>query len=349
MHSSSNPGRTACFRTGLATRHANRHETERFSPISRLWNKSNLNRGARQGQGLGPRRRACGRQVLHRCGEFREEIVGHFLGRAVDQPLAELGELAADLRLDIIGQQRAAILVGQSDTRAALGEAGDAAVALAGNLVAVGRIEIGELDLAFERSPSPGRSCRWPRPGTRCRAIISRLSQPGMQAFSTSGSLSLAQTISRGAASWYSPLIVIAIGIPPLRVATHDLSPWPASGKGVSRVPTCRGAHARDWRWPPGRGLMAAAMTEHADRPSPLCAAVLQRGDARRHERPGAAAAHARFRGRAGPRRGRGRRHSGDGAAVDRGGLQRRALRHRGARGSAAPVRQHRHRRWSKR
>jgi hypothetical protein len=33
-----------------------------------------------------------------------------------------------------------------------------------------------------------------------------------MQAFSTSGSLSFAQTISRGAASWTSPFIVMAMG-----------------------------------------------------------------------------------------------------------------------------------------
>src|SRR3569623_568819 len=38
-------------------------------------------------------------------GEILEEIVCGFLGRAIDQALAELGELAADLRLDIVGQQ----------------------------------------------------------------------------------------------------------------------------------------------------------------------------------------------------------------------------------------------------
>src|ERR1700744_4818081 len=49
--------------------------------------------------------------ALHRLGEIGKELVGQFLGRAVDQALAELGQLAADLRLDIIGEQRAAILV----------------------------------------------------------------------------------------------------------------------------------------------------------------------------------------------------------------------------------------------
>ena len=62
---------------------------------------------------------------------FCEELVRHFLGGAVDQALAELRELAADLRVDVVGQQRAAILVGEPDVRAALGEARDAAVALA--------------------------------------------------------------------------------------------------------------------------------------------------------------------------------------------------------------------------
>ena len=31
------------------------------------------------------------------CGEFLEELVGHLLGGAVDQALAELRQLAADL------------------------------------------------------------------------------------------------------------------------------------------------------------------------------------------------------------------------------------------------------------
>src|SRR6267143_3857062 len=66
------------------------------------------------------------RLALHRLGEIRKKLIGQFLGRTVDQPLPELGELAADLRLDVIGQQRTAILVGQSYRRATLGEPGDA-------------------------------------------------------------------------------------------------------------------------------------------------------------------------------------------------------------------------------
>src|SRR5262249_54956856 len=46
-------------------------------------------------------------------------------------------------------EQRAAVLVGKLHRSAALGEAGDAALALAGNPVAVGWVEVGELYLAL--------------------------------------------------------------------------------------------------------------------------------------------------------------------------------------------------------
>src|SRR6202451_3409862 len=93
---------------------------------------------------------AAGSGALHRIDEIAEEIVGHFLGGAVDQALAELRKLAADLRLDVVGQQRAAVLGRKLHRGAALGKAGDAALALAGNLVAVRRIDIGQRDAAFE-------------------------------------------------------------------------------------------------------------------------------------------------------------------------------------------------------
>src|ERR1700688_327983 len=86
----------------------------------------------------------------HGRGKILEKIVSDLLGRTIHQALAELGELAADLRLDIIGEQRAAILFGQLDRSAALGEAGNAAVALTGNPVAIGRIEVGQVDLALK-------------------------------------------------------------------------------------------------------------------------------------------------------------------------------------------------------
>jgi hypothetical protein len=40
--------------------------------------------------------------------KFREELVGQLLGRAVDQRLAELRQLAADLCLDMVAQQGSA-------------------------------------------------------------------------------------------------------------------------------------------------------------------------------------------------------------------------------------------------
>src|SRR5215467_5654049 len=46
---------------------------------------------------------------VHRIGEIREKIVSDFFGRAIDQPLTELRQLASDLGIDIVGQQRAAI------------------------------------------------------------------------------------------------------------------------------------------------------------------------------------------------------------------------------------------------
>jgi hypothetical protein len=41
--------------------------------------------------------------------EVYEELVSQLLGRAVDQPLPELRQLAADLRFDMIAQQSSAI------------------------------------------------------------------------------------------------------------------------------------------------------------------------------------------------------------------------------------------------
>src|SRR5258708_21679414 len=94
-----------------------------------------------------------GESALYRLGEIRKKFVGQFLGCTVDQPLPELGELATDLRLDIVGQQRTAVLLGQPHRRAALGEAGDTALAFTRYLVAVGRIEIAQRHAPLE----PGR------------------------------------------------------------------------------------------------------------------------------------------------------------------------------------------------
>src|SRR3979411_1644087 len=66
--------------------------------------------------------RSASMSALHRLGKIGEEFVRQFLGRSVDQALSELGQFAADLRLDIIAQQGAAILFGEAHGRAALGE-----------------------------------------------------------------------------------------------------------------------------------------------------------------------------------------------------------------------------------
>src|SRR5262245_15877868 len=101
---------------------------------------------------------ACGRALLavgagllrcNRCGEFHEEIVSGLFGRAVDQTLAELSELAADLRLDVIREKRAAILVAERYLGVTLGKTRDATLAFAHDPIAVGRIEIRELDLSL--------------------------------------------------------------------------------------------------------------------------------------------------------------------------------------------------------
>src|SRR6185295_20156574 len=66
------------------------------------------------------------RLPLYGLGEIGEKFIGQFLGRPVDQPLPELRQLAADLRLDVVFQQRAAVLLSQPDGGAALGKTGDA-------------------------------------------------------------------------------------------------------------------------------------------------------------------------------------------------------------------------------
>src|SRR5580698_2168881 len=88
------------------------------------------------------------KSAFHRLGEIREKLIRQFLGRTVDQALPELGQLAADLRLDIVAQQRAAVLFGQRHRGAALGKTGDPALAFARDLVAVRRVEVAERDLA---------------------------------------------------------------------------------------------------------------------------------------------------------------------------------------------------------
>ena len=68
-----------------------------------------LNPDHRPGQGIQGRKTAsnCGDPspqsgICDGRGKFLEKVVGDFFGGAVDQALAELGQLASDLRLDIV-------------------------------------------------------------------------------------------------------------------------------------------------------------------------------------------------------------------------------------------------------
>ena len=89
--------------------------------------------------------------AAHGLGEVGEELVRHLLGDAIDEPPAELGQLAADLGLHVVIQLgRAAVGVFELHHGAALGETRHAALALADDPVAVRRIDIGERDFSLE-------------------------------------------------------------------------------------------------------------------------------------------------------------------------------------------------------
>ena len=72
------------------------------------------------------------RQRAYRLVERREKLAGELLRGRGDQPAAELGDLAADIGLGRIFEHgRVRPVLGQRHVGAALGEAGDAALALA--------------------------------------------------------------------------------------------------------------------------------------------------------------------------------------------------------------------------
>jgi len=80
-----------------------------ISARSHLGTGISLNPDQGPGQGIQGRKTAsnCGDPsprsgTCHGRGKFLEKVVGHFFGGAVDQALAELGQLASDLRLDIV-------------------------------------------------------------------------------------------------------------------------------------------------------------------------------------------------------------------------------------------------------
>src|SRR5437879_2638216 len=94
--------------------------------------------------------RAASFSLLHGFGKANEKIISKLLRRAVDETLPELRELAADLRLYIIGETGTIALFAELDVDATFRESGDAPITFAGKLVAARRVEIAQPDLAFE-------------------------------------------------------------------------------------------------------------------------------------------------------------------------------------------------------
>jgi hypothetical protein len=83
--------------------------------------------------------------------EPRAKRAGDFFRGRFDQPAAELGDLATDIGLRRIFQEgRIRAVGGQRHVRAALGEAGDAALAFALDRIAVRRIEVLQRYFAVE-------------------------------------------------------------------------------------------------------------------------------------------------------------------------------------------------------
>ena len=87
---------------------------------------------------------------LHFCVKTLEEIVCHRLGCAVDQPLAKLGNLSADLSLHGVGQFAAGRIGRERDGGRPLAVARHTALAFKRQLVTRRRIDIAQRDLARE-------------------------------------------------------------------------------------------------------------------------------------------------------------------------------------------------------
>src|SRR5262249_54398781 len=66
------------------------------------------------------------------------------------QALPKLGKFATDLRLHVVCQQSATVFLGERYGCTAFCKSSDAAITLAGNLVAVGGVEIAQLHPAFK-------------------------------------------------------------------------------------------------------------------------------------------------------------------------------------------------------
>jgi hypothetical protein len=84
-------------------------------------------------------------------GKVGKELGCKLARSRVDQPSAELRDLAADIRLNRIEQHGGIrTIFGELYIRAAFGKAGDAALAFAGDGVGVRRVEVRELDRSLE-------------------------------------------------------------------------------------------------------------------------------------------------------------------------------------------------------
>jgi len=87
--------------------------------------------------------------ILESC----KELVGQFAGHTTHKPGAKLGKLATNLCIDLVGERGAVFMGRQLHPGAALGKTGRAALALAADPVAVGRIDFINGDHAVECRP----------------------------------------------------------------------------------------------------------------------------------------------------------------------------------------------------
>src|SRR5688572_21514416 len=93
------------------------------------------------------------RRTMQACDllvEGGEEVVGKLACRRVDEPRADLRELAAYAGLDLVGKARCIAFGSELHLRAALAEAGNAALSLERDRVGLRRLQIGKRELALE-------------------------------------------------------------------------------------------------------------------------------------------------------------------------------------------------------
>ena len=150
--------------------------------------------GARDRRGRGD----LGRRRREPLGEAREEIVGELRRGAVDEARAELGDLAADARARGVGERGGGTVGRERDARLAVRESGRAALPFELQRVAHRRRHVRSRILPLKRA------CTGPmRVATTERHSVSvtrsNVSQPGMHAFSATGSFSAAHTAAGGA------------------------------------------------------------------------------------------------------------------------------------------------------